>query len=145
MRAVMLVIAIMVGAAGGAAAANAAAVRTRDNLVCYAIHFGGGNGPDAVTADMLDDFYEEIVAPRFPSGATIHHADGRWFDPKAGRMIKEKTFVVEVEGNADATSETEDAVTDIANEYLRRYGKANAACFIKTYQNTSTTLYYTEK
>lgn len=147
MKAVLLIAAVVFAAAGAAPAAEnmPVAVQVRENQTTYMIHFGGGSGAAAVTRELFDVFYEETVAPRFPSGTTIFLASGRWLDPKTAAMVKEETFVVEVEENAGAEAESDAAVDEIAGEYVRRYGKANVACFIKKYPGTSAKIHYPAK
>lgn len=144
MRIIVLMLAIVIAFIGVTPAGEAAAVavQARDNLTTYAIHFGCGNGSGAVTPEVFDGFYEEFIAPRFPAGTVIHTVDGRWHDPKTSSMVKEKSFVIEVEKAGEETV-SEVAVDEIAREYVRRYGKANASCFIKKYTDTATKLYYT--
>lgn len=144
MRIIAFVIAIAVATVmwTPAAGAEPASVRARENLTTFAMHFGGGNGSGAVTPEMFDGFYEEIVAPRFPEGTSIAYVDGRWHDPKTSTMVKEKSYVIEVEGNPGGETEAEAKVAEIAEEYVRLYGKVNASCFVKKYRNTATTLYY---
>lgn len=75
---------------------------------------GGGTVSDADWASFL----EEVVTPRFPQGLTVWHADGQWLD-EAGRTVREAVLVVEV--LHPPGSEHDRAVSEIAEEYRRRY------------------------
>lgn len=147
MRTIALMIAFAAAIAAWTPAAETAAtsVAVRENLTTYELHCGAGNGSGAVTPEMFDLFYSEVVAPRFPEGTAIHNVSGRWRDPKTSTLVTEKAYVIGVEGNAGAEAESEALVGEIANEYVLRFGKANASCFVRIYTGITTKLYYVDR
>ncbi|MDL2272815.1 DUF3574 domain-containing protein [Desulfovibrio sp. OttesenSCG-928-I05] len=146
MRIIALIIAFVAATVAWTPTASAAAsVAVQENQTTYEIHCGTGNGSDAVTPEMFDQFYSEVVAPRFPQGTAIHTVGGRWRDPKTSSLVTEKAFVIGVEGNAGSEAASEALVGEIANEYVQRFGKANASCFVRIYKGITTKLYYADK
>ena len=55
---------------------------------------GGGFVDDAQWAG----FAANVLTPAFPDGFTEYAAIGRWRDPRDGRTVREKSFVVESVG-----------------------------------------------
>lgn len=80
-----------------------------ERLFCGLSIPGGGT----VSQQELDAFILEVVEPRFPQGFTTWRAQGRW------RGGGEEVMVIEI--LHPYKKRLEDAVGEIADEYVRRF------------------------
>lgn len=137
----VLIVAVGILVAGRAAPAAETVLRHRvENLASYVFHFGGGVGRRQVTPDMMTDFVEEEIVPRFPTGTTVQRGEGQWQNPDTGKILREDSYVLAVE--CDPTPENKDKVEAIAGEYVRRYRDAHVSCFVKIFPSVTTELFY---
>ena len=74
--------------------------------------FFGGSLADADWAD----FAAHTLTPAYPDGFTTYEAAGQWHDPASGRMVRERTRVVQVFG-AKALAQVE----HVAAVYRQRF------------------------
>lgn len=123
-----------------AAAADGVAVHRVEGLTAFMFHFGGGVGEAAVTSENFERFVEEVVMPRFPTGATVQEAVGQWRNPDTGEIVREKTRLLSLHCYPDAKNKAE--MAEIADEYVRRHRDANASCFIRIIPGVTTELHY---
>lgn len=93
---------------------SAAQASVSDRLYLGRAIPGGGTVSDAEWAAFLRD----VVTPCFPTGLTVWRAEGQWRD-RAGTVVREESFVLELIHPADAASDT--AVREIIAEYKRRF------------------------
>jgi hypothetical protein len=80
-----------------------------DRLFCGLSIPGGGE----VTQRDVDTFIEEVVAPRFPEGFTVWHAQGQW------RGGSEQTLIFEILHPYDIRIDAK--IKEIAEEYRSRF------------------------
>lgn len=104
-----------------------AEVSVRENQVVLRIFFGMGVGSAAVSPDMLRDFVEKEVTPRFPVGLNIEPASvGQWMSSQG--LIREKNLVVNIV--TDNNEDTFKKVAEIGERYASRFEKAKASLFV---------------
>lgn len=143
MRKLLVAGALIVAAGIACRAAPAAETVLRhrtENLTSYVFHFGGGIGRHHVTPDMMTDFVESEVVPRFPAGTTVERGEGQWQNPDTGKILREDSYVLAVEcAPTPANKAKADA---IAEEYVRRYREAHVSCFVKIFPSVTTELFY---
>jgi len=85
-----------------------------DRLFCGRSIPGGGS----VSDEEWSAFVDGVVTPRFPDGLTIWRADGQWRG-KDGQLVHEQVMVIEI--LHPASLELDRAITEIADEYRRRF------------------------
>ena len=73
---------------------------------------GGGQ----VDAPAWADFAGRVLTPAFPDGFTEYDASGQWRDAATGRLVRERTRVVQVFGTAPA-----DQVTGVIAAYRAQF------------------------
>jgi len=76
-----------------AAPAQAAdcALPTQKPMLLVKMYFG-----QSADARAWDRFLADTVTPRFPDGFTVYDARGQWTNPKTGRLVRERSKVVEI-------------------------------------------------
>ena len=116
-----------------------AATQVRENAVWYRVHLGTGLTETRVTDAEIAAFIDSFVTERFPDGMTIIAARGQWSSKEHG-LTREITTVIDIQ--CGDTPENSEKIKEIAEEYVRRFTRARASCFVKRIPNVSTTLYY---
>ena len=77
------------------------------------------NGYGQVSHVELDAWVAEELAPRFPDGWTLIHAEGGWRDYAKGETIREHSVIVELaHAEEDAAK-----VHALARSYKERFGQ----------------------
>jgi hypothetical protein len=91
-----------------------------DSAFVRELVYFGRNRPDGGTVSDAEweEFLDEVVTPRFPTGLTVIQATGRW-KGQSGVTEQERSEIVTLlhAGGAEARQ----AVVDIAAEYKRRF------------------------
>lgn len=63
------------------------------NTADVRLYFGG-----SLTDSAWNAFAADVLTPAFPDGFTVYETAGQWRDPASGRIVRERTRVVEVLG-----------------------------------------------
>lgn len=116
-----------------------AEIRELQDQIYYRLVFGMGVGSSSVSPDLVRDFLEKEVVPRFPEGMSVETAVlGQWMSPKG--LIREKNIVVSI---AAANTEASNAkIAEIGELYARRFANAKASLFVVPFPVPRTLLYY---
>lgn len=122
-----------------AATSARADLKTEKDYVWYRVHFGMGVGSSSMTPEVLTAFMDKEVSSRFPDGLTVTVSRGQWRSPKGG-VIKEKTMVVDLQ--CSDTQDNQKKVEEIAQAYLKQFGKMKGSVFIVRVPGISTQLWY---
>jgi hypothetical protein len=84
------------------------------------LYFGLASSQGPVSPADFEAFLDTCVTPRFPLGLTRYQADGQWRG-KNGRLLKEKSMVVEIIRDGDAASAAK--IREIIRLYKARFAQ----------------------
>lgn len=115
----------------------------RDWIIHFLVHFGHGSGEEQVTEAQFDTFLQTIVTPFFPEGLTLWPSHGQWADLTSGKVNREKTSVVEIQGPDN--QETRDKVNFVAKQYMQRFMNAQTVVYIIELGRLPATLFFVSK
>lgn len=116
-----------------------AGVHEWNNQVYFRLHFGMGVGSTSVSPDILRDFLEKEVVPRFPSGMAVETAVlGQWMSDKG--LIREKNILVNI--SADDSPESYKKIKEVGELYTKRFANAKASLFVVPIPVPKTLHYY---
>jgi hypothetical protein len=78
------------------------------------------------------DYIAKDVTPRFPGGLTVIEASGQWQHPKTGRVMREKSTIIEIV--TTSSPETWARMQELRDIYKKRFQQeivglvANLSC-----------------
>jgi Protein of unknown function (DUF3574) len=74
-------------------------------------------------------FVDREIAPRFPDGLTVLNASGRWREPRSGKIIRERSKVVQIvlPGQAADLSRLD----EVAEAYKRRFKQRSVGLIVR--------------
>lgn len=99
----------------------------RPNQIWYRMHFGMGVGSAALNPQMIQQFIETEVAPRFPMGFNVEaRVQGQWMSAKG--LIRENNFIINVV--VDNNEENTSKIAEVGEGYTKRFSKAKASVFV---------------
>jgi hypothetical protein len=68
-------------------------------MISLKLYFGRDiPGGGTVSEEGWSRFAAQTLTPAFPDGLTIYEALGQWRNPQDGRIVRERSFVVEAAG-----------------------------------------------
>ena len=72
-----------------------------------------------INAAEWADYLAKDVTPRFPAGLTVIDANGQWQHPKTGRVMREKSTIIEIV--TSASPETWARMQELRDIYKKRF------------------------
>jgi hypothetical protein len=74
-------------------------------------------------------FVDREIAPRFPDGLTVLNASGRWREPGSGKIIRERSKVVQIVLPGQAADLTR--LDEVAEAYKRRFKQRSVGLIVR--------------
>ena len=74
-------------------------------------------------------FVDREIAPRFPDGLTVLNASGRWREPGSGKIIRERSKVVQIVLPGQAADLTR--LDEVAKAYKRRFKQRSVGLIVR--------------
>jgi uncharacterized protein DUF3574 len=74
-------------------------------------------------------FVDREIAPRFPDGLTVLNASGRWREPRSGKIIRERSKVVQIVLPGQAADLTR--LDEVAEAYKRRFKQRSVGLIVR--------------
>ncbi len=72
-----------------------------------------------INAAEWADYVAKDVTPRFPDGLTVIDASGQWKHPKTGRVMREKSTIIEIV--TSGSPETWSRMQELRDIYKKRF------------------------
>ncbi len=89
------------------------------SVVNERLYFGRNVGDSLMVTDSAwTEFLSNVITPRFPNGLSTWRIEGQWRNAR-GMLEREPSFIVEFVHPVDVN--VDEAVTEIINEYKRRF------------------------